>query len=259
VTDDDEPDGPWFVATDVDETDGWHFTPPDGVREVLRRLVDGDDEGRPPALGVAITAVARLWHPPIDDAVLTEVADRILDAFEEPIWAEHGEGRGRAALLAAVFEEANGAVLRRVRRTRRGGYRLRFGVVDRLLLGRALDRLDDLLGSDDPSLARLFPNPYPDDAARAEGWKAMVTDELIEKRREGLTAVRAMMGRSTATEEEVLQLMRTVNDTRLMLGTLLDVSEDEPARRSSQDPDALLAQAYDYLGYLLSSILAALR
>jgi hypothetical protein len=128
-----------------------------------------------------------------------------------------------------------------------------------LLLGRALDRLDELLGSNDPSLARLFPNPYPDDPEKAEGWKAMVTDELIGTRREGLDTVRAMMSRSSATEDEVLQLMRTVNDTRLMLGTFLDVSEDdEPIRLPREHPDAFLAQTYDYLGFLLSNILRAL-
>ncbi len=254
----DEPDEPWFVATSLDEDDGWHFEPPDAVATTLQRSLPAADHTDSASWRGLADTVSAMGRSRLTDADLVELVDEIAAIAEESPGDEDVDARGRLALLLVLMDEAHRAVLKRVRRARNGGYRLRFGVLDRALVNRALDRLDELLGSDDASLARLFPNPYPDDPERAEGWKVMVTDDLIDSRREGLTIVRDLLGRKTATESEVLQLLRTLNDTRLMLGTYFDVSEDEPLSVSGRSEDLVLAQAYNYVGFLVHSIIAAM-
>jgi hypothetical protein len=46
---------------------------------------------------------------------------------------------------------------------------------------------------------------------------------------------------------------------RLVIGTLLDVSEDEPDEVGENDPTALQREVYDYLGWLLHSTLQHLH
>lgn len=247
MTDDDDTDeheSSWFVATDLDDPDGWLFCPPPRFTEAYRRLASSEPR---------LAALSTLEETPIADDDLAAMCESLAVDLDTPLEP------GQLVLVWAVVERAQEAMLRRVRATRRGGFRLRFGPLDRAILGAALDRLDAMMESDDPSLARLFPNPYPDDPELAAGWKAMVTDELFEKRRAGLALVRQMMRRTTATEDEVLQLMRTLNDTRLVLGTYFDVSEDERIDVPRGHPDRVLADAYDYLGFLVSSIISAIR
>ena len=51
--------------------------------------------------------------------------------------------------------------------------------------------------------------------------------------------------------------MRTLNDLRLVVGTRLDVSEDE-TEVDPDDPDAHLYAVYDYLGFLVDRLVVAL-
>src|SRR3546814_12045240 len=58
--------------------------------------------------------------------------------------------------------------------------------------------------------------------------------------------------RSTEVDEEQLGAWLTaLNDIRLVLGTILDVSEDV-VQVEEDDPDAPTYAVYDYLGFLLS-------
>jgi hypothetical protein len=113
--------------------------------------------------------------------------------------------------------------------------------------------------TDDPSVRRLFPTAYHDEPERDREYQVLARDELLQRRLEALDLVAAAAG---ATELDLAGLsawMRAVNDLRLVLGTNLDVSEDDPPRTPSDDPDAAAREVYGYLTGLLAEIVDALE
>src|SRR5947209_5095809 len=79
---------------------------------------------------------------------------------------------------------------------------------------------------DDPSLRRLFPTAYPDDAERDREYRQLVGDELVERRRAALDTLLATVDASSVSEDDLAAWMGAINDLRLVLGTRLDVSEE---------------------------------
>jgi hypothetical protein len=53
--------------------------------------------------------------------------------------------------------------------------------------------------------------------------------------------------------------MTALNQLRLVLGTRLDVSEEDPPFPDPDDPTAALHEVYHYLGVLLEAVLDALE
>ncbi len=129
---------------------------------------------------------------------------------------------------------------------------------ERNLLRAVFGELRDLLlVDDDDGLRRLYPTAYPNDAERDAGFQALVHGELLEKRLAALDEVEATVDAEVLTVEQLHMWMTTINEIRLVLGTKLDVSEND----TSFDPDAPNAQAvavYMHLGYLLEQIVSAL-
>ena len=149
---------------------------------------------------------------------------------------------------------------RPIRRTRRGDFEVRLGEQERQLLTNLVPQLRTLLdaGSDDPSLRRLFPTAYPEDAERDEEYQALVRDDLVDRRRRSLEVLESTAGATRLGEEELLAWMAAVNDLRLVLGTTLDVSEETSYDVDPDDPDAPALAVYGYLGFLLEHIVEAL-
>ena len=143
-----------------------------------------------------------------------------------------------------------------IRRRRDGTYTVDLGPHDRELLVAMCDQMRDLLTSGDPSLVRLFPSPYGDDTERNEGYAALVVPELTERRLAALETVRSTAQSSQLTAEELSAWMRSVNDVRLVLGTILEV--DESGEAPSGDDDADRYAMYEYLGMLLEVIVRAM-
>lgn len=142
-----------------------------------------------------------------------------------------------------------------IRRKRDGSYAVDLGPNERELLVALCDQMRDLLTSGDPSLVRLFPTPYGDDAERNEGYAALVVPELTERRLVALETVRTTATSTQLTADELAAWMRSVNDVRLVLGTVLDV--DESGTPPSND-DADRYATYEYLGMLLELIVRAM-
>jgi hypothetical protein len=144
-----------------------------------------------------------------------------------------------------------------IRRTRAGDYRVELDESVRHLLAQLCTELEALLDTDSPLLARLFPPPYGDDLERNEGYAALAVPELIDRRRASLSVLRASVEATRLSGEELDAWMRSVNDLRLVLGTLLGLEDDsvEP-----DVPDDLLdtLAAYEFLGGLLDLIVEAL-
>ncbi|MEM8926120.1 MAG: DUF2017 family protein [Actinomycetota bacterium] len=118
-------------------------------------------------------------------------------------------------------------------------------------------QLDELLDADVEELRRLFPTAYPDDPERDAGYQILARQELIDSRREAIALMQETVAKPTLTGDELSAWMGIVNDLRLVLGTRLDVSEDDHDI-DPDDPEAPLYILYHQLGYLLSEIVDAL-
>lgn len=118
-----------------------------------------------------------------------------------------------------------------------------------------VDLLERGLDDDNPAFDRLFPTAYPDDPDKEAGYQVLARSELIDTR---VTAIAAV--RSTGDADEVDQAtldawMRVVNDLRLVIGTQLDVSEDQDWVPPSEHEQSYVL--YQWLSALLQSIVDA--
>ena len=141
--------------------------------------------------------------------------------------------------------------LPRIRPGRDGGAILLLGPVERRLLGELLDRLDDRLGTDDPTTLRLFPPAHHDDPDAEAEYRSLVRDDLLEGRRRSLAQVRETLDAPTLDAAGVAAWLGVINDLRLVLGTELGVTpetpDDPPGER---DPTYRLWVEYLYLTWI---------
>jgi Domain of unknown function (DUF2017) len=140
---------------------------------------------------------------------------------------------------------------RRIRRHRRGHVVVELDEHERQILVDLVDQLRTLLMSGtEPSLRRLFPIAYPNDEHHEREYQSLVQGALLEHRLATLDVFEATLPASSITVAELESWMGALNDLRLVLGTLLDVSEDE----TDFDPEADNAfgyAIYHFLGGLL--------
>lgn len=152
-----------------------------------------------------------------------------------------------------------GRFRRRIRRSAAGRYDLRLPAPERELLASLVDQLRELLevSTDDPSLRRLFPTAYHEDPERDREYQQLVRDELLERRLAALATVEATVEAAMLDDGEVTAWMSALNDLRLVLGTRLDLSEDdEPVEED--DPRAPAMAVYSYLSLLVDECVTAL-
>ncbi len=119
------------------------------------------------------------------------------------------------------------------------------------------EQIEEVQTTDRPELRRLFPTAYPDDPERDAGYQVFARDQLISKRQEAIRVIRRTVDAETLTEEELSAWMAILNDYRLVLGTMLDVSEDD----DGLDPEAPEFGAqllYHELGQLVGAMVEAL-
>jgi hypothetical protein len=152
-----------------------------------------------------------------------------------------------------------GRFRRRVSRTRHGTYALRLPGPERELLADLVDQLRDVLvvTTDDPSVRRLFPTAYHDDEERDREYQQLARDELLERRLAALATVEATATADELDDEELTAWLTALNDLRLVLGTRLDVSEDQE-ELDPDHPDAPVMAVYGYLSMLLGEVVDAL-
>ena len=120
-------------------------------------------------------------------------------------------------------------------------------------------QLESIIDSDDPDLRRLFPTAYPDDAERDAGYQILARSELTDARRQAVATVRRTATSDVLTEDELTDWMALTNDLRLVLGTKLDVAEDDTDDDlDPDDPRAPILNIYHVLGGVLYEIVQAL-
>jgi Domain of unknown function (DUF2017) len=148
---------------------------------------------------------------------------------------------------------------RRIERTRDGAFRLRLPRDERDLLRTLPAQLRSLLDDapEDPSLERLFPPAY-DDAESEDEYRRLMRDELRDGRRRALEVVEETVERDRLTAEEAEAWLTALNDLRLVLGTRLDVRDDELLERlNPADPRAPALGLYGYLSWLQEQLVEA--
>ncbi len=147
----------------------------------------------------------------------------------------------------------------RVKRRGTGRYEVKLRPSERALMGDLVVQLREqlLASTDDPSVQRLFPPAYPDDAERDAGYQVLTRDELLEHRLAALDTVEGSLDGGELDDAGLSAWMSTLNSLRLVLGTRLDVDEELPAL-ADEDPLAPAYAVYEYLGWLLSQVVDAL-
>lgn len=124
------------------------------------------------------------------------------------------------------------------------------GEEERALLVDLAEQFRSVLAADnDPDLRRLYPAAYADDAERDADYASLVHDDLLGTH---LDAVDGLIGSAAAgsiNDEDLAAWMQVLNGLRLLLGTRLDVSEEDEFDPQAADAPtrALLA----WLGFVL--------
>jgi hypothetical protein len=120
-----------------------------------------------------------------------------------------------------------------------------------------ISQVRDLLTTDSPALRRLFPPPYGDDEERNAGYSVLAGAELMESRLAGIAEVETTIDDRVLTGEQLESWMRSINDVRLVLGTILGI-EDESGPGELSEEAAPMYSAYELLGAVLDAIVDAL-
>ena len=122
---------------------------------------------------------------------------------------------------------------------------------------------EELLTGDtrDENLRRLFPVAYHDDHENDGEFQRLMHDDLVASKLASLNVSLRIMSASEddiVSEADVLQLMTTLSGLRLVLGTMLDVGEDD-GDIDDDDPLAGQRHLYEYIGWLLEWVVAGLH
>jgi len=163
-----------------------------------------------------------------------------------------------------------------VQRTRRG-FRINLDIEERDLIHRLLGELRTLLtesaapesrvGEPDDRLRRLFPSAYnqPADRELDIEFRRLMRNELITSRLAGLDLISDSLAPTDPaapelTETQMVAFLQALNGVRLVLGTMLDVSEEHDIDDVGAD-DPLVGEyhLYDFLSWVLDSSVRAVQ
>jgi len=146
--------------------------------------------------------------------------------------------------------------------TRHGdGFTLHIGTDERLVVAGLLTELRDMQTDPDAAdaVARLFPVVHPTDPVEEEEWQRLMREELVTSRRAAIDTVVEVLQRPgrkiPVSADEMHVFVQAVNSIRLVLGTVLEVAEDE----DEVPPELLESPEYALYGYLSFVLDASVR
>jgi Domain of unknown function (DUF2017) len=118
---------------------------------------------------------------------------------------------------------------------------------------------------EDGALARLFPDGYSDDPEASADFRRYTEPGLREAKREAARTALATIGepaeKRRLSADEAEAWVRALNDTRLVLGERLEITEDWDEvveGLADDDPRLPLFYVYDRLTYLQEQLVRAL-
>ena len=160
---------------------------------------------------------------------------------------------------SVVRRRPPGPVTRRVD----GTFTINLNNDERAAFIKFFSEFDELMNADsrDDNLRRLFPVAYHDDHENDGEFQRLMHDDLVMSKRASLETSRRIMQSTiddSVTEADMLQLMTTLNGLRLVLGTMLDVGEDD-GDIDDDDPLAGQRHLYEYIGWLLEWVVTGLH
>ena len=113
--------------------------------------------------------------------------------------------------------------------------------------------------SEDPALARLFPDGYSDDEHASADFRRFTEQDLRAQKLAALTTVRDSLsdwtGKSSITAQQAQDWLKAINDLRLVLGTRLEITDEVETDFEADEPGIHL---YNYLTYLQGTLIDAL-
>lgn len=136
------------------------------------------------------------------------------------------------------------------------------------IVGQFRDVVTDTQRSDDPAVARLLPDAYPDDEEATREFRRLTGDDLLGRRAADAEVVLRTLGMdggahdqgdpdATLTialgEDEALSWMRTLSAVRLVMATRLGIQGED-----DHQPDDPRFGIYDWIGYRLDGLVTAL-
>jgi hypothetical protein len=115
-------------------------------------------------------------------------------------------------------------------------------------------------GLEDPgalrSLRRLFPPAYSTDEDAQRNYESLTRTELSAHHRRALATLSRTALATSIDDEELNEWLTAVNDLRLVLGTVLGVTEDQPASSSGASSQMVV---YIYLSQLEAELVDVLE
>ena len=150
-----------------------------------------------------------------------------------------------------------------------GRFSLSLEVQDRASLVALIVQLRETLltTSTADSMRRLFPAAYHQDPEHDAEYQRLMRDELLASRLQSMNTASEMLHRDPTsksielTAAELEEFMRSINNLRLVIGTMLDIQEsDDPFEDDEvqdDDPSGVHRQLYHYLGWLLEWVVTA--
>ena len=119
---------------------------------------------------------------------------------------------------------------------------------------------------EDPVLARLLPDAYGDDPEAAGDFRRYTEQGLRDGKVAAARTVLATLpgegGRIRLSADDAEAWLRALNDVRLALGVLLEITEDyerELAHVTGSDTRSAYLQVYDWLTFLQETLVRSLR
>jgi len=149
------------------------------------------------------------------------------------------------------------------------GFLIELGEDEAMLVTRLLDELRQLLTNPSPDsserllIVRLFPVAHPDDEDEEAEYQRLMRDELVESKLEAIASVERVLAAERRSDRVVDELglvafMQSLNAIRLVLGTMLGVTDDPTAdevdEQLERSPEYHL---YAYLSWLLEHCVRA--
>ena len=154
---------------------------------------------------------------------------------------------------------------KRFKKDHQNNLEIRISEDERHLLGDLINQLREVLlstsaeGSVEASIRRLFPTAYNDDPKEDAEYQRLMRDQLLEQRLQQLDRVEDTLKAEILDDEQTTSWLTVINDLRLVLGTKLDVSDNDNFSPGDPDsPDNQSFAVYHYLGYLQGEFVEAL-
>src|SRR3954470_23530643 len=113
--------------------------------------------------------------------------------------------------------------------SRQGKFVVRLDNRERDLIRQLLGELRELLalGPDDPRVRRLYPAAYAEDPELEDEYRRLTREELQGGRLASVAAVEESVDADSLSPDELTAWMQAVNSLRLVLGTMLDINDDD--------------------------------